>query len=82
MISNEERSNNFVSSVIAGYHLNDILEEGPRKFGFHTGPNHPFTEEHVTLIVEGFDKNGIEAVIKSRGTKRYPSTSLTLEFSK
>jgi len=81
MITDQERAKNFVESVYVG--LDELLKEGPRKFGFQTGPNHPNTERMVELVVEGFADKGITAVVKSnRRVKTYPSTSLTLEFSK
>jgi len=83
MISDEERANNFADSVYVGYHLSTILDDGPRKFGFNTGPNHPFNQHQAELIIEKFDVKGIVATIKSnRKVKVFPSTSLTLEFSK
>jgi hypothetical protein len=82
MIDDNTRATNFVESVYRAYHLDTILDEGPRKFGFKTGPNHPHNHNQVDLIIDKFAAKGITAVVKSKGIKRYPSASLTLEFSK
>ena len=83
MITNEKRATNFTESVFCGYMLGSLLDKGPRKFSWSTGSANPFTKQHVDLIIEKFSKKGINAVVKTRGRiKSYPSTSLTLEFSK
>lgn len=65
MITDQERTNNFVESVYTGYNLATILKDGPRKFGFQIGPNHLYTERTVELMIEGFANKGITATVKT-----------------